>query len=72
MIVSTVVFSLLVVGWLVLDWYMGWTARDMDAAIKELEEEQRKRVSVPAADLAVVGLGLITTLIVLAMILGRT
>ena len=67
----TVCLFLGVVGWLALDRYMGWTSRDIDAAIKEFEEEQRKGVSDPSADLAVVGLGIITTLIILAMILGQ-
>lgn len=60
-----------VVGWLALDWYMGWTSQKLDAAIKEFEEEQGKGVTDPAADLAVFCFGLITVMIVLVMILGR-
>jgi hypothetical protein len=35
-----VAFLLPIVGWFVLDWYMGWTQRMIDIAIQELEEEE--------------------------------
>jgi hypothetical protein len=36
------VFCLVLIGWLALDWWMGWTARRLDAAIDEFEEEWRR------------------------------
>jgi hypothetical protein len=58
------------VGWLVLDWYMGWTQREIDAAIKEFEEEQRSGVSDWPSDMIVVSLFGITTLVFVVVIFG--
>jgi hypothetical protein len=42
-----IVFGILclgLAGWLALDWWMGWTAPEFDAAVKEFEEEWRRGV----------------------------
>jgi hypothetical protein len=42
-----IVFGILclgLAGWLALDWWMGWTAPELDAAVKEFEEGWRRGV----------------------------
>ena len=36
------IFCLGVTGWLALDWWAGWTAPKLDAAINEFEQESRR------------------------------
>ena len=62
-------------GWLALDWWMGWTAPELDAAVKEFEEEERRGVQmkpVDWADWAVLGLVLAATVCMLALLLLRS
>ena len=61
-----------VTGWLALDWWMGWTAPKLDAAVKEFEEEWRRGVRMQPLDWAVFGLVLGATVYVLALLLLRS
>jgi hypothetical protein len=65
-----IVICLAVAGWLALDWWMGWTAPKLDAAIRELEAEQRRGAQMQPVDWAVLGFGVVSILIFAAINFG--